>query len=60
MFKHHFNRNFAVIIGINKYQNGIRELETAVPDARKLAQIIQAAGCELVYLPPYSLLPQSD
>lgn len=41
MSKHHFYRNFAVIIGINQYQNGIRELETAVPDARKLAQIIQ-------------------
>jgi uncharacterized caspase-like protein len=35
-----FRRNFAVIIGINQYQNGIRELETAVPDALKLAQII--------------------
>ncbi|MEC4812549.1 MAG: caspase family protein [Scytonema sp. PMC 1069.18] len=36
-----FNRNFAVIIGINNYQNSIRELTTAVPDALKLAQIIQ-------------------
>jgi len=41
MSKHQFNRNFAVIIGINDYINGIRELETAVPDAHKLAQIIQ-------------------
>ncbi len=41
MSKHQFNRNFAVIIGINEYINGIRELETAVTDAHKLAQIIQ-------------------
>ncbi|BBD68031.1 WD-40 repeat protein [Nostoc commune NIES-4072] len=41
MSKHKFNRNFAIIIGINDYINGIRELETAVPDAHKLAQIIQ-------------------
>ncbi|BBD68032.1 WD-40 repeat-containing protein [Nostoc commune NIES-4072] len=41
MSKHQFNRNFAIIIGINDYVNGIRELETAVPDAHKLAQIIQ-------------------
>ena len=41
MSKHQFNRNFAVVIGINDYTNGIRELETAVPDAYKLAQILQ-------------------
>ena len=41
MSKHNFNRNFAVVIGINNYTNGIRELETAVPDAYKLAQILQ-------------------
>ncbi|MCC5617167.1 caspase family protein [Nostoc sp. CHAB 5836] len=41
MSKHKFNRNFAIIIGINDYVNGIRELETAVPDAHKLAQILQ-------------------
>ncbi|MBO3460731.1 caspase family protein [Aetokthonos hydrillicola Thurmond2011] len=41
MRKSSFNRNYAIIIGINKYQNGIRELETAVPDALKLAEIIQ-------------------
>ncbi|TVP63367.1 MAG: hypothetical protein EA343_08240 [Nodularia sp. (in: Bacteria)] len=41
MSKPNFNRNFAVIIGINSYQNGIRELITAVPDALKLAEIIQ-------------------
>ncbi|MBE8971201.1 caspase family protein, partial [Nostocales cyanobacterium LEGE 12452] len=41
MQKHNFSRNFAVIIGINSYQNGIRELITAVPDALKLAEIIQ-------------------
>ncbi|WP_334737889.1 nSTAND1 domain-containing NTPase [Nostoc sp.] len=38
---HKFNRNFAIIIGINDYANGIRELETAVSDAHKLAQIVQ-------------------
>ncbi|MCC5664737.1 caspase family protein [Nostoc sp. CHAB 5784] len=41
MSKHNFNRNFAIIIGINDYVNGIRELETAVPDAQKFAQILQ-------------------
>jgi WD40 repeat protein/uncharacterized caspase-like protein len=41
MSKHQFNRNFAVVIGINDYTNGIGELETAVPDAYKLAQILQ-------------------
>ncbi|MGF1988850.1 MAG: caspase family protein [Nostoc sp. ZfuVER08] len=41
MSKNNFNRNFAVIIGINNYQNSIRKLITAVPDALKLAEIIQ-------------------
>ncbi|AVH66281.1 caspase family protein [Nostoc sp. 'Peltigera membranacea cyanobiont' N6] len=41
MSKHNFNRNFAIVIGINNYQNSIRELITAVPDALKLAEIIQ-------------------
>ncbi|MBD2773571.1 caspase family protein [Iningainema tapete] len=41
MSKYKFNRNFAIIIGINNYQNGIRELETAVPDALKLAHILR-------------------
>ncbi|MEH1814963.1 MAG: caspase family protein [Nostoc sp.] len=41
MSKHNFNRNFAIIIGINNYQNSIRKLITAVPDALKLAEIIQ-------------------
>ncbi|MFK0734988.1 MAG: caspase family protein [Gloeotrichia echinulata HAB0833] len=36
-----FSRNFAVIIGINNYQNSIKELKTAVPDALKLAEIIK-------------------
>ncbi len=26
----------------------------------RIAQLIEAAGCQVVYLPPYSLLPQSD
>lgn len=42
MSQYKFNRNFAIIIGINKYKNGIRELETAVPDAYKLALILQS------------------
>ncbi len=41
MSKHNFNRNFAIIIGINNYKNGIRELKTAEPDALKLAEIIK-------------------
>ncbi|WP_066377988.1 nSTAND1 domain-containing NTPase [Anabaena sp. CA = ATCC 33047] len=41
MSKHKFNLNFAIIIGINNYQSGIKELETAVPDAIKLAEILQ-------------------
>jgi WD40 repeat protein len=41
MFKHNFNRNFAIIIGINNYNNGIRKLETAELDAQKLADIIK-------------------
>ena len=34
-----FQRNFAVIIGINNYQIG--KLKTAVPDAKELAKILQ-------------------
>ncbi|AVH63709.1 nSTAND1 domain-containing NTPase [Nostoc sp. 'Peltigera membranacea cyanobiont' N6] len=41
MSKHNFNRNFAVIIGINNYQNNIPSLKTAVRDACKLAEILQ-------------------
>ncbi|MBD2214499.1 caspase family protein [Nostoc linckia FACHB-104] len=40
MSKYNFNRNFAIIIGINNYQNGIPELKTAKPDAIKLAEIL--------------------
>jgi WD40 repeat protein len=47
MSKHNFNRNFAIIIGINDYTNGIRKLETAVPDAQKLAQIIEGQHLKL-------------
>lgn len=36
-----FVRNLAVVIGINQYQNGIQPLKTAVPDAHKLADILQ-------------------
>lgn len=41
MSKHNFHRSFAIILGINNYENGIPKLETPVPDALKLAQIIQ-------------------
>jgi hypothetical protein len=40
MSQNNFNRSFAIILGINNYQNGIPALETADPDALKLAQII--------------------
>lgn len=36
-----FKRNLAVIIGINKYQNGISTLSTAVNDAEKIAQTLK-------------------
>lgn len=39
---HEFERNFAVIIGIDKYKDdNIRNLETAVNDAEKFAEIIK-------------------
>jgi len=38
---HDFQHNFAVIIGINDYKNGIPPLQTAVPDAERLAIILQ-------------------
>ncbi|WP_166481692.1 caspase family protein [Scytonema sp. UIC 10036] len=41
MSKNKFNRNLAIIIGINNYENGIPKLETADPDALKLAQILR-------------------
>ena len=36
-----FQRNFAIIIGINKYNNLQRPLETAVSDAEELARILK-------------------
>ncbi len=39
--KYDFHRNFAIIIGINNYLNGIPELETPVADAEKFAKILQ-------------------
>ena len=36
-----FDRNLAVVIGINDYQNGIDKLRTAVPDAVAIAEILQ-------------------
>ncbi|GAB1543968.1 hypothetical protein NUACC21_66440 [Scytonema sp. NUACC21] len=41
MSRYEFQRNFAVIIAINDYSNGIPPLETAVPDARELARILK-------------------
>ena len=32
-----FDRNLAIVIGINDYQNGIDKLNTAVPDAVAIA-----------------------
>ncbi|HEY9852946.1 MAG TPA: ABC transporter substrate-binding protein [Leptolyngbyaceae cyanobacterium] len=39
--KYEFQRNIAIIIGINDYNNGVPRLETAVPDAKELARIMQ-------------------
>jgi hypothetical protein len=39
--KYDFHRNLAIIVGINKYSNGIPELETPVADAEKLAKVLQ-------------------
>jgi hypothetical protein len=36
-----FTHNLAIIIGINQYQNGIAELNTAKPDAQTLAEILK-------------------
>ncbi|MBR8839701.1 MAG: caspase family protein [Stigonema ocellatum SAG 48.90 = DSM 106950] len=39
--KYEFQRNLAVIIGINNYSNGIPRLETAVSDAIEIARILK-------------------
>ncbi len=36
-----FQRNFAIVIGINNYHNCIPPLQTAAPDAEELARIIK-------------------
>ncbi|MGB3509732.1 MAG: caspase family protein [Microcoleaceae cyanobacterium] len=36
-----FNRNIAVVIGINNYQNGIHPLKTAVNDAKAIANLLE-------------------
>ena len=36
-----FERNIAVVIGINQYQNGIAKLKTAKPDAEELANLLR-------------------
>ncbi|NET46391.1 caspase family protein [Okeania sp. SIO2B3] len=36
-----FNRNIAVVIGINNYQNGINPLKTAVNDAKAIADLLE-------------------
>jgi WD40 repeat protein len=40
--KYEFKRNFAIIIGINEYSNGIPALKTPVNDALKLGEILQS------------------
>lgn len=42
MQRSEFRRNFAVVIGINDYQNGIPKLGTARQDAEAIAQILQS------------------
>jgi len=37
-----FDRNLAVVIGIDQYQNGIARLNTAKPDAEKLAELLES------------------
>ncbi|MGD1929914.1 MAG: caspase domain-containing protein [Leptolyngbyaceae cyanobacterium] len=37
-----FNRNVAIVIGINQYQQGIPPLKTAVNDAYRLSQVLKA------------------
>ena len=39
--QYEFQRHLAIIIGINDYINGVRPLETAVPDAEEIARILQ-------------------
>jgi WD40 repeat protein len=36
-----FTHNLAIVIGINQYQNGIAELNTAKPDAEELANLLR-------------------
>ena len=36
-----FDRSLAIVIGINDYQNGIDKLQTAVPNAIAIAEILQ-------------------
>ncbi|MFZ1029853.1 MAG: caspase family protein [Limnoraphis robusta] len=36
-----FQRNIAVVIGINNYQNGIHQLKTAVNDAKAVANLLE-------------------
>ena len=36
-----FDRNIAVVIGIDNYQNGIHQLKTAVNDARAIADLLE-------------------
>ncbi|HEY9832924.1 MAG TPA: tetratricopeptide repeat protein [Stenomitos sp.] len=42
MSRHEFVNSFAIIIGINNYTNGVPQLKTAVPDAEKLARMLEA------------------
>ncbi|MEM9273881.1 MAG: caspase family protein, partial [Cyanobacteria bacterium P01_F01_bin.143] len=45
-----FDRSLAIVIGINDYQNGIDKLQTAVPDASAIAEILhQTYKYELIH-----------
>jgi WD40 repeat protein len=52
-----FQRNIAVVIGINNYQNGIHSLKTAVNDAKAIADLLQK---EYKYQEVIRLFPHDD
>ena len=52
-----FQRNIAVVIGINNYQNGIHSLKTAVNDASAIADLLQK---EYKYQEVIRLFPHDD
>ena len=50
-----FARSLAVVIGINKYQNGIAQLKTAVPDAMAIAHILKNSYQYQLVHPDYEM-----